>query len=253
MTAREIVAYLEQRSPSMGQEEGFKFGDPASTVTGVLVCWMATIPALEQAVRERCNLVICHETIFFPDSRAIEREMCWPSNRHKLELMSSGRLVLYRAHGMLDKLCIYDDFAAALGLSQVECGEGYYRVFRTDPIKVADLAARVKEAVGLPFLRVAGQPDRMVSRIGLPWGGLGLFVNIGFMQDMVERGAEAVICGESDEYAMRFANDSGLELIETGHAVSESFGLRRFTQDLQAAFPRVPIGFFDNGPGWQTV
>lgn len=253
MTARDIVAYLEQRSPTRGQEEGFKFGDPNAPVNGVLVCWMATLPALEHAVAQGCNLVICHETIFFPDSRAIEREMCWPCNRRKLEIMSSGRLVLFRAHGALDTLCIYEDFAAALGLSRVARGEGYYRIFTTQPLKVADLAARVKEAVGMSFVRMAGNPDRVVSKIGLPWGGLGLFVNIGFMQDMVEAGAEAVICGESDEYAMRFANDSGLELIETGHSVSEAFGLRHFAQDLQAAFPDVRIVYFDNGPGWATV
>ena len=253
MNARDITAYLDTRSPATGQEEGFKFGDPTVAVTGVLVCWMATTDALEHAVRERCNLVICHETLFFPQSAAIEREMCWPSNRKKLELMSSGRLVLFRAHGALDRLCIYDDFAAALGLADVARGEGYYRIFQVPPVKVVDLAARVKAAVGMSHVRLAGKPDRLVSKIGLPWGGLGLFVNIAFMQDMVEAGAEAVVCGESDEYAMRFANDSGLELIETGHSVSESFGLRRFSRDLQAAFPKVPVIYHDNGPGWVTV
>lgn len=253
MIARELVSFLEARSPALGQEEGFKFGDPATPVTGVLVCWMATVAALECAVRERCNLVICHETIFFPDSRAIEREMCWRSNRRKLELMSSGRLVVFRAHGALDKLCIYDDFAQALGLGQVLKGEGYYRIFGITPTKVGELATTVKQAMGLPWVRVAGNPERVVSKVGLPWGGLGLFVNIGFMQDLAESGAEVLICGESDEYGMRFAVDSGLELIETGHSLSESFGLRHFAQELGQAHPDLPVVFCDNGPGWTLL
>lgn len=81
---------------------------------------------------------------------------------------------------------------------------------------------------------------------------MGLFVNIEFMQRLVENGAEAGICGETDEYAMRFAEDAGLALIETSHAACENIGLRRFAAMVADAHPGLNVAFHECGPGWHT-
>lgn len=253
MRAREVMAWLDEREPGTGREEGFKFGDPEAEVTGVLVCWMVTGAALEQAAAEHCDLVICHESLFYPESAAIDEERCWRTNRLRMELMHRGGITVYRAHGKLDRLCIFDDFAGALGLSEVYAGEGYSRVFSLPPTPVRELVARAKRATGLPAVRVVGDADRHVTRVGLPWGGLGLFVNIAFMQRLVENGAEIGICGETDEYAMRFAEDAGLSLIETSHAACENLGLRRFAAMLGEAHPGLRVSFHESGPGWRTA
>jgi len=253
MTAREVMSWLEQRDKEMGREEGFKFGDPEAQVTGVLVCWMANGPALEEAAANGCNLVICHETLFYPQSAAIDGERCWPANRRRMELMSDHRIAVYRAHGKLDRLCIFDDFAAALGLRDVCAGEGYARIYSLPATRVSELAERAKQATGLPAVRVVGDLERRVERVGLPWGGLGLFVNISFMEQLIENGAEAGIAGETDEYAMRFAEDAGLALIETSHAASENIGLRHFAAMLAGAHPGLKVIFHESGPGWSVM
>jgi len=253
MTAREVMKWLEDRQPETGGEEGFKFGDPQADVSGVLVCWMATTAALRQAIAERCNLVVCHETLFFPQSAPIDGERCWPTNRLRMELMHQGGIAVYRAHGKLDRLCVFDDFAAALGLRDVHSGEGYARVFSIPPTPIAALVERAKRATGMPAVRVTGDPQRHVTRVGLPWGGLGLYTNISFMQRLVENGAQVGICGETDEYAMRFAEDAGLALIETSHAACENLGLRRFAALLAEAHPGLKVIFHDPGPGWRVL
>jgi putative NIF3 family GTP cyclohydrolase 1 type 2 len=253
MTACDIIKWLDEREPQTGSEEGFKFGDPDASVSGVLVCWMSDVPALEEAAARRCSLVICHETLFYPQSAPIDAERTWRTNRRRMELMSDNRIAVYRAHGKLDRLCIFDDFAAALGLSDVCAGEGYARIFRVAPTPLSGLVQRAKEATSVPVVRVVGNPDRCVERVGLPWGGLGLFVNVGFMQQLVQNGAEAGIGGETDEYAMRFAEDAGLALIETGHAASENIGLRHFAQMLGEAFPDIRVVFHERGPAWKMM
>lgn len=252
MTAREAMNWLEEREPKTGPEEGFKFGDPEVQVAGVLVCWMATAPALEQAAANACNLVVCHETLFYPQSAPIDAERCWRTNRRRVELMSDNRMAVYRAHGKLDRLCIFDDFAAALGLRDVCAGEGYTRIFSVPSTPVGELVERARRATGVPAVRVVGDLERRVERIGLPWGGLGLFVNISFMQQLVENGAQVGIGGETDEYAMRFAEDAGMALIETSHAASENIGLRHFAAMLAEAYPGLNVIFHDGGPGWQV-
>jgi putative NIF3 family GTP cyclohydrolase 1 type 2 len=253
VTARELIGWLDQRVPGADSDVGFKFGDPGAEVTGVLVCWMADLEALGEAVAKRCNLVICHETLFYPQSAPIDSERCWATNRRRMELMHRGSLTVYRAHGRLDRLCIFDDFAAALGLHDVCAGTGHSRVFAIPPTPVGDLVERAKKAAGMPVVRVIGDLQRRVTRVGLPWGGLGLFINVGFMQQVVENGAEVGICGETDEYAMRFAEDAGMALIETSHAACENIGLRHFAAMLAEAYPGITVSFHDSGPKWRTA
>jgi putative NIF3 family GTP cyclohydrolase 1 type 2 len=105
----------------------------------------------------------------------------------------------------------------------------------------------------MPYVRVAycGDEDKMVSRIGLPCGGLGLFVNVGYQQSLVAKGCDAFIAGESDNYGFRFAVESGIPMIETSHEVSENPGLRRFVAMLSKAFPVVNFKFHENKCIWQ--
>ncbi len=253
MTAREVMGWLDERQPETRSDEGFKFGDPDLEVSGVLVCWMATAAALRQAISERCNLVICHETLFYPQSEPIDEERCWLTNRLRMQLMHEGRITVYRAHSKLDELCIFDEVVRALGLSEVHAGDGYSRVFSIPPTTVAALAEGAKRATAMPAVRITGDPQRTVTRVGLPWGGMGLFVNIGFMQAIVQNGAEVGICGETDEYAMRFAEDAGMALIETSHAACENLGLRRFSAMLAEGWPGVKVVFHESGPGWGVI
>ena len=63
---------------------------------------------------------------------------------------------------------------------------------------------------------------------------------------MVDIGCEAVIGGETDNYGIRFAVESGIELIETSHEISENKGLELFTAMLQKEFPEIKIDFYEN-------
>jgi putative NIF3 family GTP cyclohydrolase 1 type 2 len=253
MLARNVMTWLEQREPQTGKEEGFKFGDPEAQVTGVLVCWMPTVAALKQAIAENCNLIICHETLFFPHSVPIDQERCWHTNRRRSELMSEGNLVVYRAHGKLDRLCIVEDLFAALDMRDVYAGEGLTCVFAIPPMSVRTLADRAKRVMGLPRVRTVGNLDQVVQRVGLPLGGAGLESNIEVTQRLIENGADVLVAGETEEFTMRFAEDVAIPLIETSHAASENIGLRHFGTMLAEAFADLNVVFHDGGSGWQVM
>ncbi|NOY75007.1 MAG: hypothetical protein GXP32_04360 [Kiritimatiellaeota bacterium] len=59
------------------------------------------------------------------------------------------------------------------------------------------------------------------SRVGLPWGGLGLFVNVAYQQFLFEHGCDVFIAGESDNMGFRFAEECGIPMIETSHEVNK--------------------------------
>ena len=65
---------------------------------------------------------------------------------------------------------------------------------------MAELVGQAKAALGMDCVRVTGDSQRVVSRVGLPWGGLGLSVNVHFIEALLGYDADLLIAGESDEY-----------------------------------------------------
>jgi putative NIF3 family GTP cyclohydrolase 1 type 2 len=254
--ATEVGAYIESLTEGIGQEERFRFGEPSIEVEGVLVCWMATVEAIQTAAGNGCNLIVCHEELTFPyefrDPGAIAR-LSWRPNARRLGLLGAHGITVYRAHGMLDRYCIVDDFERVLGLPEPVVKDGYVRLYVIEPRTVRELALDVKARVGLPHVRVAGDLDRTVSRVACPWGGLGLSLNTGFMQALLEHDPDVFIAGEADDYGMRFALDAGVPMIETSHATSENPGLEHFARDLKERFTDLRVFYYANPVPWTTL
>ena len=246
MQVNELVAHVvELKGSGLNHDEGVLYGDPKAEVKGVLLTWMATVPALQAAAQEGCNVVLCHERFYLCPGDLRPQHAAWVPNQARLRAAAAGDLAVLRVHGSLDLICVYDDFAAALGLEDPTPGTGWHKVFPVQETTVRELVERVKTTFHLPHVRVAGDMDKRVSCIGLPWGGLGLDSNIGYVQSVLELGADVLIAGEADEYGFTFANDAGVPMIETGHSVSENLGVRNFADRLRQDFPGLKTVFFD--------
>ncbi len=255
MQAQEIAQFIEDLAPPKGNEEGFRWGDPQVEVSGVLVCWMSTVPAIERCAAEGLNLLITHEEMHCPypwRGGGLEQHLSWRVNRRRISLLAQNGITAYRAHGMLDRFCILDDFAELLGMPEPSVREGYHRIYDIEPLPLGKLVEQVKERTGLPAVRVNGDLQQEVQRIGAPWGGLGLSVNASFINALLQYDPDVLIAGECDEYAFRMVADCGVPMIETGHAVSEEPGLEHFAQHLADSFPGLRVVFHRCAPGWQV-
>jgi len=255
MKAIDFERYLEQLSPGFGSEEGFRFGNPNIEVKGILVSWMATAEAIEKAVDEDCNFMVVHEDLFYPygfqRDESFEKCLTWSVNYRRLRVLSEHGITVFRAHGTLDRLCVLDAFAEALGLPEPSVREGYIRIYDVSEVTAEELALNVKERLNLKSVRFVGDPHRKIRRVGLPWGGLGLSLNIGFVEDLLRHSPDVLIAGETDEYAMYYALDADVGVIETGHSVSENIGLRKFAEILKQHYPEAKIVFFECEKPWK--
>ncbi|MFP4028402.1 MAG: Nif3-like dinuclear metal center hexameric protein [Candidatus Brocadiia bacterium] len=128
-------------------------------------------------------------------------------------------------------------------------------VFIMRPTPFSELIEQVKKKTSMASLRVgdAGIPNKLVKRIGLPWGGLGLFTNVGYQQRLIEAGCDAFIAGESDNLGLRFATECGIPIIETSHEISENPGLEHFATILSEAFPALDVSFFNVECVWEMA
>lgn len=257
----DIISHVEKlMGHQLNRDEGVHHGDAEREVTGATVSWMASPGAIEAAGESAHELLIAHESVFFPydvvnlpDAPADWKS--WATNRQRIELLDRYGLTCVRIHGSADQICIYDTFAELLGLGEPVAGDGLARIYEIPECSLDELVERVKDRMGMPRLRLADADsgERMVRRVGLPWGGLGLFVNVHYQQRLVALGCDVFIAGESDSYGFRFACEAGVPMIETSHEGSENPGLRRFTEIMAEAFPEVQFRFYDDKRVWRIV
>ena len=230
-----LIAFVETltRHP-LNRDEGIQHGARERAIGGATLCWMATPDAIRYAGELGHELLIGHESLYYPydvinSPKPPPGWEAWQVNRQRRELLSQHDLTFLRLHGSLDEICILDDFAARLELGAPVAADGLTKVYEIAPCSLGELVERVKARLGMPGLRVsaAAGMEQTVHRVGLPWGGLGLFVNVGYQQRLIEQGCDVFIAGESDNYGFRFAQECGIPMIETSHELSANDGLTR--------------------------
>lgn len=238
------------------RDEGLVYGNCGAQVKKLMVCWMVTREALRCAVEQGVDAIITHEAVFFPKDAYTAGNnldfLSWKCNRERCQWMDTGRLSVIRAHMSVDYFCIFDDFAALLGLGEPLVDEpGLVRVYDGKGLPFAEYLDRVKKAFGLQTVRATPCAlQKPMWRIGLPWGGLGLSNNARYMEKLVEQDCDLFLAGETDNYGLQFAVDSGVAMIETGHELSENPGLRHFAQVIQEKFPQLQVVFHNVEPAF---
>lgn len=255
---RDVIEAAKGLIPGFfGEEEGLRFGNQDNRISGIMVCWMATLEAIKTAYKKKANLIITHESLFYPYEVELKGNapdfLIWQVNRNRIEFLAKYGINLIRLHRTLDRICIFDDFAGLLGLPKPSIVEdNLVKIYDINSVTFGKLIEKVKRCTGLKVLRVTpGKESRVIKRIGLPWGGLGLMANVGYMQSLVFHNCDAFIAGETDNYGFNFAIDSGIEMIETSHEVSENPGLKHFSDMLKEKFHGVPVIFFENKIPWK--
>jgi putative NIF3 family GTP cyclohydrolase 1 type 2 len=247
----DIKDYLSGFSGRLDADEGILFGRRDRPVKKLIVCWMAETDAIAYALSQQADTILCHEILFYPSdvlhASSAPEFLSWPVNHARASMLAQGGITLIRGHMTVDRVCILDDFAAKLGLGEPVCKKPdlvmAYRGGRT----VADYLNLVKTTFGMRYVRhTARDLGRIVQRIGLPWGGLGISRNVRYMEQLAELGCDLFIAGETENYAMRFARDSGIDMIETGHELSENPGLKHFADMLSGSFPQLEVIFYEN-------
>jgi putative NIF3 family GTP cyclohydrolase 1 type 2 len=71
------------------------------------------------------------------------------------------------------------------------------------------------------------------------------------VDEAILAGADAIICGETLDYAFRAAVDADVALIETAHVNSENPGVREYARLLAAKLTDTPVRFIDAGIPWR--
>jgi len=259
MIAQEVVNIVLGLAPRSGEikgdENGLLYGDPNTKVTGIATTWTPSVKVLTQAAAENLNFVLTHEILWFPSSKlewyATLAQEDRPHNIARRKILDQHRMVVCRCHSNWDPIegeGIADSCARTLGFGAPIYRSRYLRMYEVAPQTLAQLADHCKARLAVPQVRVAGDLNRVVRKIGIAYGGFGQSWQC--LDEFIVQRADAVIIGEAIDYTIRAAIDAGLGYIETTHVGSENPGMASFARLLKERLPGIPVRFIDAGHPW---
>lgn len=263
LTAREIVSRIQAHVGVSWQAETvdtFKAGNPDEPVTGVVLTMMATMDVLERAAASGKNLVITHEPTFYNHLDKLdvlpEKEKD-PVLATKLAFIAEHHLVVWRFHDHWHRRTpdgIEEGMAHALGWEKQRDPENQY-LFAIPETTLQSLAADLKKKLDIHVLRVVGDPQLKIKKVGLVPGASG------FQKETLalERNdVDVLVTGEPREWeTVEYVADAVTQgrhkaLIILSHIPSEQAGMEECTRWLKTFVSEVPVEFVPaTDPFWR--
>lgn len=248
-TVADCAAILEAWAPPAWAEPwdnvGLLVGDPTGTVRRILVALEVTDAVLAEARQAGAELLLVHHPPILAPLRAVRTDQA--AGARIARLLRDG-ISVYAAHTNLDVAPdgTNDTLAALCGLREAAVlqpsggaaaaagGEG--AVVRghgrigplAEPVTLSRLAERVRVALGVPALRVAGDPERVITV-----AAVGAGAGSDLMAPAAARGAQVLITGDIKHHQAQDALDLGLAVIDPGHYATEAPALPAVVRRLE--------------------
>jgi putative NIF3 family GTP cyclohydrolase 1 type 2 len=221
---------------------------------------MATLDVLQRAAANGQNLIITHEPTFYnhldrPEGMD-ESDVVW---KEKREFIEKNGLVIWRFHDHWHRRNpdgILAGMVRALGWEKYQNGENPY-LFTVPEVTLEKLAADVAKRLNTPVLRVVGNPEMKLTKLGLSPGSAGFERETHALE--MEK-VEVLLLGETREWeTVEYAADAVTEgkrkaLIVIGHVPSEQAGMEECARWLKTFVKNVPVEFVPTKqPFWTPV
>src|SRR5450755_4004721 len=258
VTARELVEEIKKQ---VGVEwnkdtvDTFKAGNPDTVVTGVAV----TMIVLERASAKGLNFVITHEPTFYahldtPEGIP-ESDPVWAEKRAFIE---KHRMVVWRFHDhwhMRKPDGIEAEMVRSLGWEKFQKPENQY-LFVVPETTLKKLAEEVARKLDSSVVRVVGEPEMKITKLGLSPGAAGSQREIHALE---QDDVQVLLVGETREWeTVEYAADAVTQgrnkaLIVIGHVPSEQAGMEECTRWLRGFVKTVPVEFVGTKEPFWTV
>jgi putative NIF3 family GTP cyclohydrolase 1 type 2 len=252
-------------------------GSGETEASGVATTFMATIDVIRETARIGANFIITHEPTWWSgadDTGWLEND---PLYREKKALIEREKIAIWRYHDhmhMHQPDAIYAGILKELGWEQYARTPGkpvfgsgmpggasppfdfaaafndYYNIPETT---LAELSVFFKQKLGMKTVRIIGDPEMRVSRVGILVGGgsLGLGQETMPMRVMRKHDIQVMVCGDITEWTLpAYVNDARQlgqkrALLIIGHERSEEWGMKHMAEWLPDLIGGLPVTFVD--------
>lgn len=254
-TVADILQFIESIAPAYMAESwdnvGLLCGRREKPVYRILVALDPFAGVIDEAIREKCDLIVTHHPLIFRDNLMAVNEST-QTGENLLTLIEHG-IAAINAHTNLDLAPggINDVLASTLGLENItivspggtdEAGQPY-GLLRSGAVReqpLQDFLAHVKQTLGCQGLRYVdgGSPVRKVA-VGGGSCADGMF-------EAKDAGCDTFVTSDIKYNQFRTAFELGLNLIDAGHFHTENPAMPVLAGKIRNAFPDVEVVFSKN-------
>ena len=261
LTARQVIERIQKNVGVPWRSETvdtFKAGDPDTPVTGIATTMMATYDVLRRAAASGKNLIITHEPTFYnhEDKTSDFEKENDAVLATKLSFIAEHHLVVWRFHDHWHARRpdgIQTGVIRALGWEKFQNPNNDH-LFVVPETTLEQLAADIRQRLGIRTLRVVGDPSIRVTKLALNPGYPGFPSERHTLQ---RDDVQVLVMGEGLEWeTIEYGADAAAEgkqkaLIILGHIPSEQAGMEDCALWLRTFVTEVPVEFVPTAePFW---
>lgn len=230
MKVKEITEIIEKFAPLELAEDwdnsGLISGNPEKAVKKVYITLDMFKFNIDEAVREGADMIISHHPILFRGVKKIDYSS---QQGYILKKLIEKDIALYAAHTSMDsaKGGINDHLAKKLGIYDTEviakspkydgCGLGRIGNLKSETT-LKEYAKTVKKVLNTPFVRISGNEDTVIKRVGVGGGACDDLIG-----DAISGGADVFVTADMKYHICADSVDSGITIIDAGHFPTENF------------------------------
>ena len=222
MKISEIIDFLQQYAPIDLADEGdrpkvgLQIGSRHRECTGVVTCLDATLDVLKIAVENGCNLVVSHHPMIYYPLQKVDEDIV---SGEAIAYAFRNGITVYSAHTNFDK-CEVGTNASLVKMFDGKIIDTFECCFlaEVEPIKAGDLAKKVAKVLGDKSVKIAGNPDKMVTKFAVcSGGGGGAFSYLNYAM----KNADIYISGDMPHHIYLDVMTRDFVAIEFSHYASE--------------------------------
>jgi dinuclear metal center YbgI/SA1388 family protein len=232
---RAMDAIAPPRFAASWDNVGLLLGDRAAPLSRALLAIDLTRPVLDEAVALGCTAVVAyHPVIFSGMKRVLAGSMAYELIRRGVSVYSPHTALDVADGGTNDVLAdaVGMTARAPLRVTVAAEGVGLGRVGAVETSERSALLARVRAALGVEHLLVAGPMEGAVSRVAVGAGACG-----DLLDDVIASGAGLYVTGEMRHHDALRAAAAGLTVACALHSNSERRTLAVLAARLRDALP----------------
>ncbi len=250
MKIKDILTILNRIAPFELTEKwdnsGLQAGNPEAEVDKIIIGLDVTMGLLNEARERDAGLVLTHHPLMISPEKVFDfNQMPGSAIReaaiHNISIVS--------VHTNLDKAenGLNDYFATRIGVEikqaflphdslsgDLSSGLGIGRLGRLEKkIRFKTFAEETKDRLGLPNIRITGNPDNVVREIAVCTGSGGSLV-----RDFIGSGADVYVTGDVKYHEARQVEEASKNMIDVGHFGSEHMAVELLSNRLNHVFEK---------------
>ena len=239
---------------------GLLIGDNTKDVDKVLFCLDVTEKVIEKSIKNNVDLIISHHPVIFSGFKKVTNETL---HGRKLLKLIENKIAVYSIHTnadfainglndfIMDKLNLdgekvifnekeFDDYNPIKHkMEHVHGGLARIKILN-EKMKLEDLIEKIKDALGISYVRYVGDKNSYVKKIGLVTGG-----GSSFMYDIDDK-IDVFLTGDLRYHESLDALEEGRILVDVGHLESEYLFVDMMEQKMKKFFNGEMIRHFED-------